>query len=128
MLRFASPVGHIAVKDFAAARDFYEGLLGLEFVRHDGFSLVMRSASVMIRISVPPEHVTHSYTVFGWEVMDIAKDVADLTARGAAFELYGFFGDDQDADGIWTSPTGDKVAWFKDPSGNLLSLSQHVDP
>ncbi|MBW8881849.1 MAG: VOC family protein [Asticcacaulis sp.] len=128
MLRIASPIGHIAVKDFTAARAFYEGLLGLEFIRNDGFALLMRTGQITLRLSQPPEHIALPYTVFGWEVMDVAAEVAALTAKGVAFERYGFFGDDQDETGVWTTPNGDKVAWFKDPSGNLLSLSQHVDP
>ncbi|ESQ89523.1 glyoxalase [Asticcacaulis sp. AC460] len=128
MLRIARPIGHIAVRDFAQARDFYERVLGLEFVRNDGFAVVMRTGQIMLRLSVPPEFVPVAYSVFGWEVMDIETQVADLTARGVTFERYGFLGDDQDDSGVWTTPTGDKVAWFKDPFGNLLSLSEHVDP
>ncbi len=128
MLRIANPVGFIAIRDFTVARDFYEDVLGLEFVRNDGFALVFRSGSLIIRLTVPPEFTPANYTVFGWDVMNIERHVAELRSRGVTFERYGFLGDDQDEDAIWTTPNGDKVAWFKDPFGNLLSLSQHVDP
>ena len=64
------------------------------------------------------------FTILGWQVTEIEKTVAGLQAKGVAFERFGFF--EQDSLGIWTAPTGDKVAWFKDPDGNVLSLSQHV--
>ncbi|EGF90645.1 glyoxalase/Bleomycin resistance protein/Dioxygenase superfamily protein [Asticcacaulis biprosthecium C19] len=128
MLRYAGPIGHIAVADFGQARAFYEGVLGLEFVRNDGFAIVMRSGQIILRLSVPPEITPVSYSVFGWEVMEIETQVADLTGRGVVFERYGRLGGDQDEAGVWLTPHGDKVAWFKDPFGNLLSLSQHVDP
>ncbi len=126
MLSAATPMGFLAVSDFEAARRFYEGVLGLEFVTNDGFALVLRSGPILIRLTVPPERVVGGYTVFGWQVSDIASEVANLDAKGIAFEHYPFFGDSQAPDGIWTAPGGDKVAWFKDPDGNLLSLSQHV--
>jgi len=63
------------------------------------------------------------FTTLGWQVADIEKAVAALQDKGVKFERFGFF--EQDALGIWTSPTGEKVAWFKDPDGNILSVSQH---
>lgn len=122
-----TPMGFIAATDFVAARAFYVGVLGLEFVTHDGFALVLRSGDLQIRLTVPPEFTPAGYTVFGWRIADIDAEVARLAARGVTFELYPFFGDAQAASGVWTAPNGDKVAWFKDPSGNLLSLSQHVE-
>jgi hypothetical protein len=59
----------------------------------------------------------------GWEVSDIEAVVKWLTERGVAFEKYPFVQDRKL--GIWTAPSGDKVAWFKDPDGNVLSVSQH---
>ncbi len=126
MLNAATPMGFLAVSDFGAARRFYEGVLGLEFVADDGFALVLRSGPILVRLTVPPERVAAGYTVFGWQVSDITSEVAILGAKGIAFEHYPFFGESQSPDGIWTAPGGDKVAWFKDPDGNLLSLSQHV--
>ena len=69
------------------------------------------------------EFTPHPFTLLGWEVTGIEKEVAALAEAGVVFERYGFF--EQDALGIWTAPNGDKVAWFKDPDGNTLSVSQH---
>ena len=126
MLRDATPMGFLAVSDFAAARAFYEGILGLQFVSQDGLALVMRAGPILLRLAVPPERVAAPFTVFGWRVDDIEAVVTALSVKGVAFERYGFFGDAQAPNGVWTAPGGDKVAWFKDPDGNLLSLSQHT--
>jgi hypothetical protein len=64
------------------------------------------------------------FTILGWRVTDIEKVVRYLLEKGVHFEIFGFF--EQDELGIWTAPTGDKVARFKDPDGNILSVSQHV--
>ena len=122
-----APMGFIAVTDFEVAKTFYVGVLGLEFVTHDGFATVLKSGSLQIRLTVPPQFTPAGYTVFGWRVGDIEAEVAALAGKGVSFEHYPFFGDAQAANGVWTAPNGDKVAWFKDPSGNVLSLSQHVD-
>ena len=122
-----TPMGFIAVSDFEAAKAFYVGVLGLDFVTHDGFAMVLRSGDLHIRLTVPPAFAPADYTVFGWRVADIATEVARLSAKGIGFERYPFFGEAQAADGIWTAPGGDQVVWFKDPAGNVLSLSQHVE-
>ena len=122
-----TPMGFIAVSDFEAAKTFYVGVLGLDFVTHDGFATVLRSGDLNIRLTVPPAFTPADYTVFGWQVADIATEVERLSARGVAFERYPFFGEAQAANGIWTAPGGDQVAWFKDPAGNVLSLSQSVE-
>ena len=126
MLSDATPMGFIAVSDYDKARAFYEGVLGLQVYAQDDFALVLRSGSTLIRLAKPQEIVIAPYTVFGWQVVNIDDKVFGLTAKGVVFEHYDFFGDAQTAHGVWTAPTGDKVAWFKDPDGNLLSLSQHV--
>ena len=125
MLAAAAPMGFLATRDFTRARTFYEGVLGLEFVAQDDFALVMRSGSLFIRFTRPPELVIAPYTVFGWQVADIDPVVAKLSTKGVSFERYAHFGDSQRGDGVWSAPSGAKVAWFKDPDGNLLSLSQH---
>jgi catechol 2,3-dioxygenase-like lactoylglutathione lyase family enzyme len=126
MLASAAPMGFLAVSDFARARAFYEGVLGLQFVSQDDFALVMRSGPVLIRFAVPPEVVVAPYTVFGWQVADIDATVALLSAKGVSFERYAHFSGSQRADGVWSAPSGAKVAWFKDPDGNPLSLSRDV--
>ena len=102
---------------------FYEGVLGLRFVKDDGFALVMDANGIMVRIA-KAEFTPAPFTVLGWQVTDIEKMAAEMQAKGVRFERFGFF--EQDQLGIWTAPGGDKVAWFKDPDGNTLSISQHV--
>jgi len=126
MLTSAVPMGFLAVSDFALARAFYEGVLGLGFVSQDDFALVLRSGPIFVRLIIPPQRVAAPYTVFGWQVADIDTAVVALSGKGVTFEHYAYFGDSQRADGVWSAPSGDKVAWFKDPDGNLLSLSQYV--
>jgi len=126
MLSSATPMGFLLVTDRARARAFYEGLLGLRFVSEDDFALVLQSGPIQVRLTTMKSVAAADHTVFGWKVADIDGDVAALTAKGISFERYPFFGDAQGEDGIWSAPGGDKVAWFRDPDGNLLSLSQHV--
>lgn len=107
-----------------AALVFYRDKLGLSFLRDDGFALVFNMDGVMLRVGKTEQFTPASHTVLGWEVKDIDAEVEMLAARGIAFEHYPNMG--QDKRGICTFPNGDKVAWFKDPDGNVLSLSQHA--
>ena len=77
----------------------------------------------MLRVATVQEHHPAKYAVLGWNVASIEKTIDDLLKRGVQFERYDFF--EQDARGIWTAPSGARVAWFKDPDSNLLSISQH---
>ena len=86
--------------------------------------MVLSANGIMVRFSKVPDFTPAKFTILGWKVSDIERRVADLQERGVQFERFGFF--EQDALGIWTAPNGDKVAWFKDPDGNLLSVSQHT--
>ena len=126
MLRGAPLVGFIATADMDRSRAFYEGVLGLNVQGFDGFALTLDVGGNMVRIAQPPQMVVLPYTVLGFEVTGIGEKVKALIAKGMAFERYDFFGEAQDADGVWSAPGGDQVAWFKDPDGNLLSLSEHV--
>jgi len=123
----ASPIiGFVPTRDGERARAFYAETLGLNFVTDDGFALVFRSGSNMTRIARAGEFTPAPYTILGWEVADIVAEVTALTTKGIAFARYPFLPPDQvDELGIWSTPTGDKVAWFQDPDGNTLSLSQH---
>ena len=123
MLTASKMVGFVPTKDSAAAREFYEGKLGFEFVSDDPFALVMKAGESKIRIAKANNFTPAPYTVLGWEVPDIVATVRWLTERGVVFEKYPFV-EDQEL-GIWTAPSGDKVAWFKDPDGNVLSVGQH---
>ncbi len=124
MLAAMNIVGFLLTKDYDKARAFYEGNLGFEFVSQDQFALVMRTSKNMIRIVKVPAFTPLRSTVLGWEVDDLEAIVAWLVGRGVAFDKYPFVQDQER--GIWTTPNGDKVAWFKDPDGNVLSVSQHV--
>jgi catechol 2,3-dioxygenase-like lactoylglutathione lyase family enzyme len=117
-------IAFVPTRDAVKARAFYEDVLGLRFVNDDGFALVLDANGIMVRVAKAPEFKPMPFTILGWQVSGIAKVVADLQGRGVHFERFGFF--EQDKLGIWTAPTGDKVAWFKDPDGNMLSVSEHV--
>jgi len=125
MLGSTNIVAFVPTRDADKARVFYERVLGLRFVNDDGFALVMDANGIMIRVArVGKEFTPAQFTILGWQVSGIENMVRALQNKGVHFEIYGFF--KQDELGIWTAPTGDKVAWFKDPDGNTLSVSQHV--
>jgi catechol 2,3-dioxygenase-like lactoylglutathione lyase family enzyme len=124
MLGSINIVAFVPIKDSEKARAFYEGVLGLRFVTDDGFALVMDANGIIVRIAKVPDFKPAQFTILGWEVLDIENVVTALQGKGVHFERFGFF--EQDKLGIWTAPTGDKVAWFKDPDGNILSVSQHA--
>jgi catechol 2,3-dioxygenase-like lactoylglutathione lyase family enzyme len=123
MLASNKIIGFVLTTDFARARDFYEGKLGLQFVGQDDFALVLSAGGNMIRIAKAPEFTPLHSTVLGWEVTDIEAEAKWLESRGVQLEKYPWV---QSETGIWSAPGGDKVAWFKDPDGNVLSLSQHA--
>jgi catechol 2,3-dioxygenase-like lactoylglutathione lyase family enzyme len=125
MLGSTKIVAFVPITDAAKARAFYEGVLGLSFVKDDGFAMVLDANGIMVRAAKMKEVTPAQYTILGWQVTDIENVVRSLQKKGVHFEIFGFF--KQDDLGIWTAPTGDKVAWFKDPDGNILSVSQHVD-
>jgi catechol 2,3-dioxygenase-like lactoylglutathione lyase family enzyme len=117
-------VGFVGVRDAERARTFYRDTLGLRLVSEDGFALTFDANGTMLRVSLVREVVAAPYTVLGWQVDDIAAKAKALMAAGVSLERYENFLK-QDELGIWTAPGGTRVAWFKDPDGNLLSLSQH---
>ena len=117
-------VAFAGVKDAGRARAFYRDTLGLRLVSEDGFALAFDVNGIMLRVSLVREVVAAPYTVLGWEVDDIAAKAKALKAAGVVLERYESFLN-QDELGIWTAPGGTRVAWFKDPDGNLLSISQH---
>jgi len=123
MLASGKMVGFLLTKDYDQAKAFYENKLGFEFISLDQFALVMKIGGYMVRISKVPDFTPARNTVLGWEVEDIEAVVAWLKERGVALEKYPFI-QDQEL-GIWIAPTGNKVAWFKDPDGNVLSVSRH---
>jgi catechol 2,3-dioxygenase-like lactoylglutathione lyase family enzyme len=122
MFKLDKVIGFLPTKDAKRARTFFEGKLGLQFVSDDAYALVMQSGAAMIRIAKVQDFAPAPYTVLGWEVQNIEAVVSELKTRGVLFEMYPF-AQDQEL-GIWHAPGGAKVAWFKDPDGNVLSLSQ----
>ena len=124
MLRALSLIGFIPTTNPEQARRFYVDTLGFKFESDGPFAIVIANGSNMIRLVKLQEHEPTTFTILGWETPDIGQTVRDLIAAGVTIERYGLPG--QDDLGIWSSPDGtSKVAWFKDPDGNTLSVSQH---
>jgi catechol 2,3-dioxygenase-like lactoylglutathione lyase family enzyme len=124
MLASGKMVGFVLTKNYDGARAFYEDKLGFEFVSLDQFALVVSVGGHKIRIAKVTDFTPFQSTILGWEVADIVSAAKWLAQRGVATEKYPFV---QDRElGIWTAPNGDKIAWFKDLDGNVLSVSQHV--
>jgi len=122
MLADAQIGAFIATADPARARDFYENILGLEFVSDEPYALVFNSNGTTLRIQKVQEVSVAPYTALGWHVTGIESVVSQLKDRGVEFILVEGFG--QNELGIVTFPGGAKVAWFKDPDGNTLSLDE----
>ena len=118
----AKLMAFVAIRDEKQATDFYSGILGLKKVSSDSFAVVFDAGGVTLRAALVKEVAEAKYTVLGWQVTGIENVVRELAAKGIVFERYGFI--KQDDLGIWDAGT-DKVAWFKDPFGNLLSVSEH---
>jgi catechol 2,3-dioxygenase-like lactoylglutathione lyase family enzyme len=114
--------GFVPTKDAEEARSFYEGLLGFALVSDNQYVATLRSGEMTIMLQKIDDAVPEHRTILGWEVTNIRDAVSSLSKRGATFERYGWM--EQDDLGIWNSPDG-KVAWFKDPDGNVISLSEH---
>jgi catechol 2,3-dioxygenase-like lactoylglutathione lyase family enzyme len=125
VLRHARPTAFVPTTDPVSSRHFYEDTLGLHFVADEGFALVFDLDGTMLRVTRVDRLEAQPFTVLGWRVSDVAAAVEQLSGRGVRFER--FAGLDQDALATWRSPSGALIAWFKDPDGNLLSLSQHPD-
>ncbi len=123
MLAAGKLVGFVPTTDYEKSRAFYEGKLGFDFVSLDQYALVMSVGGHRIRIAKVPNFTPLRGTILGWEVEDIRSVAAWLQSRGVTLEKYPFV---QDRElGIWSTPNGDRVAWFKDPDGNILSIAQH---
>ena len=99
--------------------------MGLRFVADGGFALIFDASGTTLRVTPVETFTPHEFTVLGWQVEDIALAAEELAGRGVKFERFPNMGIEQDDLGVWHAPGGDKVAWFKDPDGNLLSLSAH---
>ena len=119
----AKPVAFVSVRDRDEGRAFYEGVLGLKHKSRDDFGDFYAFGDGLLRMTPMPDFQPHAHPVLGWDVPDIASAVRALNEKGITFSIYDGMG--QDELGIWSAPDGKaKVAWFADPFGNLLSLSQ----
>jgi catechol 2,3-dioxygenase-like lactoylglutathione lyase family enzyme len=123
VLASSEVVSFVPITDAARARSFYEGVLGLTVVEEGPFAVVLDVNGAIVRLTpVQQPFSPGGYTVLGWRVTDIAAEVEHLASRGVTFEHYGM--PNQDERGIWRPPDGGYVAWFHDPDGNTLSLTQ----
>ena len=104
------------------AKDFYQKTLGLSLVADEPWALVFDANGTMLRLQKVPQFTPAPFTSLGWRVNDIHALLQRLAETGVSAERYAHF--EQDALGVWSSPGGAKVAWFKDPDGNTLSLTQ----
>jgi len=122
MLGSCKLVAFIATRDLGRAKAFYRDTLGLRLVNEDEFALVFDAAGTMLRIARVQEVAAAEYTVLGWQVPDIVRMAENLLKAQVTPQRYP--GMPQDELGIWNSPSGARVAWFKDPDGNTLSITQ----
>jgi catechol 2,3-dioxygenase-like lactoylglutathione lyase family enzyme len=122
VLESSDVIAFVAAADIEAARRFYEDTLGLRLVEQNPAGCVFDAHGTMLRVTPVPDVTPAPYTVLGWAVADIDGTVRALTSRGVEFAR--FEGMEQDEGGVWTAPSGDRVAWFRDPTGNTLSLTQ----
>lgn len=121
----ARPIAMITTADRKAAEPFYAETLGLSRKGDDGFAALFDLAGVTLRLTEVPGYTAPPTPVLGWEVPDMEAAVAALGANGVTMNVYEGLG--QDGNGIWTAPDGScKVAFFSDPDGNGLSLTQSL--
>jgi catechol 2,3-dioxygenase-like lactoylglutathione lyase family enzyme len=123
MFETAVAVAFVNVSDHERGRAFYRNTLGLALEAEDEHGEFYRFGAARLRLTTIPGHQAHEHPIAGWQVPDVVATAAALAERGVAFAIYPGMG--QDEQGIWSSPDGRvKVAWFHDPDGNCLSLSQ----
>ena len=121
----SSPVtAFLPSTDPVRSRAFYEGVLGLTVSASDGFALVLEGGGTAIRVTHVETFEPQPFTALGWVVPDIVQVMAQLAQHAVEFVVFEGMG--QDAGGVWTAPSGHRIAWFKDPDANLLSLTQYA--
>jgi catechol 2,3-dioxygenase-like lactoylglutathione lyase family enzyme len=122
ILQTTTPLILICTRDRERATAFYRDVLGLGFISEDKFAVVLDVGGVMLRVSSVADFVPHEHSILGFRVQDVTATVKSLREKGVAFNIYPGF--KQDEFGIWTVPGGSThVAWFKDPDGNVLSIT-----
>ena len=122
MLGDLTPVSFVPTIDVERARSFYVDVLGLPVLEESPFALVLRSGGGVIRVTPVESHSPAGHTILGWTVSDMANMLRALTSLGVETLRFPWF--EQDDQGVWTAPGGAHVAWFHDPDGNTLSLTQ----
>jgi catechol 2,3-dioxygenase-like lactoylglutathione lyase family enzyme len=122
MLGNATITAFVATAHPSRAKQFYQATLGLHLVSDDQFAIAFECAGIQLRVQKLETFQPHTFTALGWQVPNIRAVVQSLTKRGVSFERYAHL--EQDDLGVWLAPSGAKVAWFKDPDGNLLSLTE----
>ena len=119
----AKAMTFIVTKDRDVAKTFYGSTLGFTLTHEDDFAAVFDMNGIMLRLSTVTDHMAQPHTVLGWDVPDVVETVEQLVEKGVVFTIHDGFG--QDALGIWKAPgSSTKIAWFKDPDGNVLSVTQ----
>lgn len=118
----AALVAFVATEDLGRARAFYERTLGLALIEESPFAFAFDAGGTQLRVTAVERHTPQPYTVLGWVVPDIEAATTALVGRGVGFERYDSV--EQDELGVWRAPSGARVAWFRDPAGNVLSLTQ----
>ena len=124
MLRDQKLKAFIPTVDPDKAKRFYVNLLGFTLLSEDYYGMELELNGSLLRIATVEQFKPHPFTVLGLEVDDLSSLITSLVRKGVVFEIYNII--DQDKSGIWNAPGGGKVAWFKDPDGNLLSLTEYV--
>ena len=119
-------IGFLNSNDPEKAKAFFGGVLGFRFTSEDDFALNFDANGTRLRVNKAKNHKPAVGTVLGWEVEDVHAAIRELTASGVHFEQFNLPFMKQDELGVWTTPNRDQVAWFKDPDGNVLSISKHV--
>ena len=119
-----APISFVATDDPDAATKFYRDCMGLELLETSPYALVFADGAHMLRVQIVPVFEPTPYAVHGWQVADIEGEIEALSTKGVVFERFEQM--PQNASGVWTTPDGNKIAWFKDPSGNMLSLTEFL--
>lgn len=122
MLYNASIKAFVPTTKPAEAKLFYRDILGLKLLSEDDYALEFEANGTLLRVTIVPELKPHAFTILGWNVPEISSTIKLLNEKGVHFKKYDFM--EQDSLGIWISPNSSKVAWFNDPDGNVLSLTE----
>ena len=124
MLGSSAVVAFAPSTDLARSRAFFGDVLGLRVLDESPFAVSFDAAGTLLRVTLVDNFNPAAYTILGWHVDDIERVAEEFGSRGIAAERYPWL--EQDARGSWTAPSGDRVLWFKDPDGNVLSLTEFV--